>query len=86
MEHTETEIGSAYSPDFGGALAALKSGRKVTRAGWNGKGMYLALQIPDENSANKKPYVYIVPVDGQRIPWTASQSDILADDWIVVEN
>ena len=28
---------------FGGALEALKEGKKVARTGWNGKGMYLYL-------------------------------------------
>jgi len=66
---------------FGYAITILKSGGKVNRLGWNGKGMYLCLQVPDANSANKKPYIWIMPVDKQRIPWTASQTDILADDW-----
>ena len=29
--------------DFGGAIAALKAGKRVARAGWNGKGMHLYL-------------------------------------------
>ena len=29
--------------DFGAALKALKEGKKVARAGWNGKGMYVYL-------------------------------------------
>lgn len=28
---------------FGDAIAALKSGERVARAGWNGKGMWLVL-------------------------------------------
>jgi hypothetical protein len=28
---------------FGDAIAALKSGKRVARAGWNGKGMWLSL-------------------------------------------
>lgn len=73
------------SLDFAGALAVLKSGGKVARLGWNGKGMYLAVQLPDENSANKQAYIYIVPVGGQRVPWVASQPDLLFEDWYVVE-
>ena len=30
--------------DFGGAIAALKAGKKVARKGWNGKGMFLWLK------------------------------------------
>lgn len=41
--------------DFGGAIAAMKSGQKVARSGWNGKGMWLALQrgYPDGIPINK---------------------------------
>ncbi len=70
--------------NFGAALLLLKNGQRVSRVGWNGKGMFLGLQNPDEHSANRKPYIYIVPVDGERVPWVASQSDMLAEDWIEV--
>jgi hypothetical protein len=70
--------------NFGEALDALKRGRKVTRAGWNGKGMWLALQVPDEHSKMRRPYVYMRPVDGDLVPWIASQSDLLAEDWSIV--
>ena len=67
--------------DFGTALSLLKSGAKVTRSGWNGLGQYLALQVPDEHSKMRKPYIYISPVDGELVPWLASQTDMLAMDW-----
>ena len=74
--------------DLGWALLQLKSGHKVRREGWNGKGMWLALQIPDENSKMTLPYVYIeYPVghpaypQGSRVPWLASQTDLLSEDW-----
>lgn len=70
---------------FGGALTALKAGKKLTREGWNGKGQYIALQVPDENSANTLPYLYIITVQKQRVPWLASQTDMLAEDWTEVE-
>lgn len=70
---------------FGNALEALHEGSKVARKGWNGQGMYLGLQIPDEQSMNKQAYIYIVPVGGQRVPWTASQPDLLEQDWYIVE-
>ncbi len=70
--------------DFGGAIVALKSGERVTRAGWNGKGMWLALQVPDADSKMTRPYIYMSTVTGDLIPWLASQSDMLADDWSVV--
>lgn len=69
---------------FGSALQLLREGKKVARAGWNGKGMYLALQVPDENSANRQAYIYIVPGEDQRVPWVASQPDMLQEDWYEV--
>lgn len=71
--------------NFGKALEALISGQRVTRKNWNGQGQYLELQVPDENSKMKRPYIYIVPVDGDAVPWVASQTDMLADDWSVIE-
>ena len=78
--------------DFGNALRALKQGLRVQREGWNGKGMWLQLQKPDKNSKMTLPYIYIeYPVgsvaypNGSRVPWLASQTDLLADDWTIVE-
>lgn len=68
---------------FGQAISLLKSGAKVTREGWNGKGQYLELQVPDEHSKMRHPYIYISPVDGKFVPWLASQTDMLAEDWMV---
>jgi hypothetical protein len=70
--------------NFGSALAALKGGMKVSRSGWNGKGMWLALQRPDENSKMSLPYIYMSTVTGDLVPWLASQTDILAEDWGLV--
>lgn len=72
-----------YGYNFGLALHALKDGKRVTREGWNGKNQWLELQVPDVNSKMKRPYIYISPVDGNLVPWVASQSDLLAEDWIV---
>ena len=70
---------------FGGAVEALKEGLAVERDGWNGKGMYLELQVPDEDSKMTLPYIYMSTVQGDLVPWLASQTDILANDWHVVE-
>jgi hypothetical protein len=67
--------------DIGAALTVLRAGGKVTRAGWNGPNQWIALQVPDVNSKMRKPYLYISPVDGELVPWLASQTDILAEDW-----
>ena len=75
--------------NFGQALDALKQGTKVARSGWNGKGLWLELQRPDAHSKMTLPYIYInYPVDAQntpgaRVPWLASQTDMLAEDWLI---
>jgi len=70
---------------FGQALVALKLGGKVTRTGWNGKGMWLELQVPDEHSKMSLPYIYMKTVTDDLVPWLASQTDVLAEDWMVAE-
>lgn len=66
---------------FGEAIKLLQEGKTVSRVGWNGKGMFLKLQVPDENNKMKQPYIYIVPSAEDVIPWVASQRDILSVDW-----
>lgn len=70
---------------FSEALEYLKRGNKVARMGWNGKGMWIAMQRPDENSKMSLPYLYMSTVDGKLVPWLASQTDILSDDWVGVD-
>lgn len=70
---------------FGAAIAALKAGRQVTRAGWNGKNMWLELQVPDGGSKMTLPYIFMRTVTGDLVPWLASQSDVLGEDWFVVD-
>lgn len=81
---------------FSEALIALKNGQKVARKGWNGKGLSVELQVPDENSKMTLPYIFInypttpasdtAPVNhiNARVPWLASQTDILTDDWQIL--
>lgn len=69
---------------FGDAIRALKEGKRVSRAGWNGKGMWLELQVPDTHSKMTLPYIYMKTVDDNRVPWLASQTDMLAEDWGIV--
>jgi len=68
--------------DFGRALHLLKDGHQVQRIGWNGKGQYIRLQVPEENSKMNLPYIYISTVDDKLVPWIASQTDMLAEDWV----
>ncbi len=71
--------------DFGWALNKMKNGFKMHRTGWNGKGMWAALQVPDENSKMKRPYLYLKAVDDSLGPWQPSQTDMLATDWEMFE-
>jgi hypothetical protein len=76
--------------NFGMAIEELKAGRKVWRKGWNGKGIFIDLQRPEENSKMTSPYIFIDTSGLQtensdapksRVPWFASQTDMLAEDW-----
>lgn len=74
---------------FGHALEAAKKGHKIARAGWNGKGMFLQLQSPDENSKMTFPYLYFTIPDceeGTRlIPYGGTIVDYMSDDWVIVD-
>jgi hypothetical protein len=84
---------------FGSALQALKDGAPVTREGWNGKGMFVYLvgagNYPPATDVAKwafdgglvpyRPYLAMKTVDNEVVPWVASQTDLLADDWFVAE-
>jgi hypothetical protein len=68
--------------DFGQALERLWEGKRVCRVGWNGKGQYIELQQPGPGSKMTLPYIYIRTVQGDLVPWLASQTDLLAEDYI----
>lgn len=82
----------AYRPSstmsFGLAVEAMRKGLKVARAGWNGKGMYLELQVPDEHSKMTFPYPFFTIPDcregTRRIPYASTIVDIMSDDWEIV--
>ena len=71
--------------DIGQAVNRLRSGDKIARAGWNGKGQYVELQVPDEDSKMTLPYVFIHTVQGDLVPWLCSQTDLLANDWEIYD-
>lgn len=90
----EATYQKVHGLSFGAAIDAVKAGKKIARKGWNGKGIYLELQVPDEHSKMTLPYIYIVTdslvtdnphAPKGRVPWLASQTDMLADDWYIVE-
>lgn len=87
--------------DFSQALDSIKDGRRVARAGWNGKGMFVFLVPGSTFQVNRAPLLGIYPegtivnyrahidmrtADGQIVPWLASQTDLLAEDWVHAED
>ena len=86
--------------DFGDAIRAMKSGKRVARDGWNGKGMFLFLVNGSTFTVNREPLVSIFgegaqvqyhshidmkTAQGYVVPWLANQADMLSDDWGIVE-
>lgn len=84
---------------FSWALQRLKSGDKVQRTGWNGKGMFVFLVPGSTFTVNREPLLSIMgegtqvdyhahidmkTADNKVVPWLASQTDILAEDWELV--
>lgn len=87
------------SLSFSEALEALKIGQRVMRNGWNGKGMFLFLVPGSTFNVNRPPLLGIYPegteinyhahidmktADNKVVPWLASQTDMLADDWVII--
>jgi hypothetical protein len=90
----------SYKPNgsfsFGDAVELLKTGKRVARSGWNGKGMWLSyldpyhnnqFSITEKNGAEGtfSPYIGMKTADNKYIPWLASQTDMLAEDWGIVQ-
>lgn len=86
--------------NFSEALAELKNGKRVQRAGWNGKGMFLflvpgskitvtegrplAAVFPIGTTVDYCPHIDIKTVDGRLAVWPIAQTDVLANDWSVL--
>lgn len=74
--------------NFGLALEAIKKGEKVARKGWNGKGMYIYLNFMPEADQETKafdPFITMFTASKTYQPgWLASQADMLADDWEIL--
>ena len=84
--------------DFGRAIEELKAGNAVAREGWNGKGMFLYFVPPNQyashtsiaktmigESVNYRGYITMKTAQGDVVPWVASQSDVLEEDWQIVK-
>ena len=81
--------------DFGKAVNICKAGRSIRRRGWNGKDQFVfyvpeAKMFPntklmrvysDNGLITFRDFLAMKTVDGTIVPWVASQSDLLADDW-----
>lgn len=92
----------AYRPidgmSFGLAIEAMKKGKKCRRAGWNGKNQHIELATrisyvsPDgvvvnvEHDAIGNKAIAFCGTSGIQMGWLASQADMLADDWEIVED
>lgn len=83
--------------NFGKAIEALKDGKKVARKGWNGKNQYIQLAtgisykttdgeiVNCEHDAIGNMAIAFVGTSGVQMGWLASQSDMLAEDWVFAE-
>lgn len=91
------ELGGTASFGFDEAIKYLKRGYKMSRKGWNGKRQYIELassisyQAPDgeivnaEHDAIGNRAIAFVGTSGVQLGWLASQSDMLAEDWVFFE-
>lgn len=86
---------------FSEALRKLKEGNKIARSGWNGKDMFLVLVPAEAwdvqydvlnytfddfpKFPQTAPWIGMKTADNKFVPWLASQTDILADDWLIVQ-
>ena len=97
MDNIEEQKASAEGMNFSAALAAVKAGLRVARAGWNGKGMYVFLaeileihtdadlsEFADQNVEVSDVLVLRTAQKTLQPGWLATQSDILAEDWHIL--
>lgn len=91
---TETEV-NVQNMTFSTALVFLKQGARIARTGWNGRNMWLryvpapdwaldTARFPEELGIAKLPWIGMKTADCKFVPWLASQTDILAEDWWVL--
>ena len=90
-------LGGEATFDFGQAIKYMKRGLKVARKGWNGKKQYIQLAtgisykttdgkvVNCEHEAIGNRAIAFVGTSGVQMGWLASQADMLAEDWIFME-
>lgn len=69
---------------FEEALKLLKEGKRMQRLGWNGKGMWIRLvrvPLPPDSGL---PYLEMSTAQGKIVPWVASHTDLLSEDWRII--
>jgi hypothetical protein len=91
---------AVQAAEIGRVIYFLKAGYRARRVGWNGKGMFIFLVpgstfkvnrapllgiYPEGTEINYLPHVDMRTADGSVVPWLASQSDILAVDWEIMQ-
>ena len=98
VKKAKTEAGRpAYAMTFGMAIEAAKKGKRIARAGWNGKNQHIELAsaisytspagtiVNAEHAAIGNKAIAFCGTSGVQMGWLASQADMLADDWEIVE-
>ena len=89
-------LGGELKMSFGVAIELLKKGVKVAREGWNGKKQYIQLAtdisytfedevINCDHEAIGNKAIAFVGTSGVQMGWLASQADMLAEEWVIVE-
>lgn len=70
--------------NFSEALTLLKKGNRIYRKGWNGKNLWVVIKFPT-SPISQVPHIYMKTKENEYVPWSASQTDILANDWEIVK-
>lgn len=73
--------------NFSDALVKIKTGERLRRAGWNGKGQFVYLAVGVAHFGEQfQPFLILHNAQGQRQPgWLPSMGDLLAEDWEIAQ-
>lgn len=87
------KVARPHGQDIGWAVTQMKAGLRVSREGWNGKGMWVAHMSAEDwhttmnptpesmTGPPLSPFIVMFTADGKLVPWLCSQTDLLATDW-----